>query len=502
MNSFLRICIPLILLAGCKAADQYPEYASETIFRHGVASGDPLQDRVIIWTRIASPFSDSTVTVEWEIARDEAFRIPIQNGIVTTSSERDFTVKIDVDDLRPSSQYYYRFKSFGAESPTGRTRTAASGESDSLRFAVVSCSNYEWGYFNAYRHIANQPDLMAVIHLGDYIYEYGTGVYGDTTIGRLHEPRHEIISLSDYRERYAQYRTDKDLQAVHQAHPFITIWDDHEIANNAYSEGAQNHQEDEGAYNERKQIARKVYYEWMPVREGEELYRNFDFGRMASLIMLDERLAGRSMPAINTDDSVFRSSERTMLGEKQFKWLTDQLVRSRSRWNLIGNQVIFSRLYLDPERSEINLDAWDGYPAEQERFERMLRINQFDNLILLTGDTHSSWAFESTLKPEEDTRPLAIELGTTSINSANQNEYDPDSVVISKEELLMNVNPHLKFVNLRDHGYLLLTLKNEFARADFYYTPTLRERTQSLFLAKQIWIRNGSYKLMFEKPED
>ncbi|MEJ2004494.1 MAG: alkaline phosphatase D family protein [Cyclobacteriaceae bacterium] len=500
-RSYLYL-IPLFLLLACKATDQQPVYSTAEIFQHGVASGDPLQDKIIIWTRISSPHKDSIVAVEWEMARDDEFKIPVQKGVTSTSSEKDFTVKIDVTDLRPSSTYYYRFKALGTFSQTGRTRTAVAGDTDSLRFAVVSCSNYEWGYFNAYRHIARQRDLMAVIHLGDYIYEYGPGVYGDTTIGRVHSPAHEILTLSDYRQRYAQYRSDPDLQIVHQQHPFITIWDDHEIANNAYSEGAQNHQPDEGEYSTRKDIAKQVYYEWMPVREGPHLYRSFDFGRMASLIMLDERLAGRSMPAEDMQDSVYSSTERAILGDEQFRWFTGELIRSRSRWKILGNQVIFSRLRLGTDDQALNMDAWDGYPVEQERVGKMLSINQFDNLIILTGDTHSSWAFESTLEPGAEQRPLAIELGTTSINSANQNESNPDSVVRNQEELLLSANPHLKFVNLRDHGYILLTLKQDKARADFYYTPTNRERTTDLFLAKQIWIKNGTYKLYSDAPPD
>jgi len=502
MSRYLTYFLPIILLFSCKATDQSPVYESVNIFRHGVASGDPLEDRVIIWTRISSPYPDSLFRVKWEVARDEEFRIPVKEGNFSTSAARDFTVKVDVDGLRPNGKYYYRFNAFGTVSPVGQTRTAVNGDSDSLRFAVVSCSNYEWGYFNAYRHIASQEDLMAVVHLGDYIYEYGPGIYGDTTIGRFHEPAKEIVTLSDYRQRYAQYRADPDLQAVHRKHPFITIWDDHEIANNAYTQGAENHQPGEGDYELRKDIARQVYYEWMPVREDSQLYRKFEFGRMANLIMVDDRLAGRTMPAENAADSLFARSDRSILGEEQFRWLTEQLVGSRSRWILVGNQVIFSRLYVDPDQKTLNMDAWDGYPAEQQRLARMMRINQFDNLIFLTGDTHASWAFESTINPGEDSRPLAIELGTTSVNSANQNEYNADSTVIAGEEMLMTANPHLKFVNLRDHGYLLLTLKEAGARADFYYTPTNRERDASLFRAKQIWLKSGSYELLFEKPEE
>ena len=505
MRSVIIIISGLLMLVSCKSAEQDPLYRSEEIFRHGVASGDPLNDRVIIWTRISSPFPDSLVSVEWQLSRDGEFRDIVKAGSTQTSSARDFTVKADPDGLIPDSQYYFRFRAFGTFSPIGMTRTAPAGSTDSLRFAVVSCSNYEWGYFNAYRHIAMQPGLSAVIHLGDYIYEYGPGTYGDTTMGRIHEPPREILSLSDYRTRYAQYRLDPDLQEVHRRHPFITIWDDHEISNNAYTQGAQNHQADEGDYMSRREIARQVYYEWMPVREGNHLYRNFSFGSLADLIMLDERLAGRTAPVESPEDSLYADSGRTMLGEEQFRWMTRQLVRAQARWKIIGNQVIFTQLNIARENMQMNMDAWDGYPYEQARFAKMLEINQFENIVFITGDTHSSWAFESVIdlgnSPESDLNPLAIEFGTTSVNSANSNESYPDSVVIVHEELLAKVNPHLKYVNLRDHGYLMLTLTPEYARGDFYFTRTNRQRQADLFLAKQFWVPSGKYQLLTSEPE-
>ncbi|MCA6078643.1 alkaline phosphatase D family protein [Fulvivirga sedimenti] len=510
MKRFPFYTLLLLLLVACKSTIPDLSYEPGDIFMHGVASGDPLADRVIIWTRITIPHADSSVAVQWEMARDAEFRIPVQQGNFNTTAERDFTVKVDVGELRPGGEYYYRFKAYGVYSPVGRTRTAPAGSVDSLRFAVVSCSNYEWGYFNAYSHIAKQPDLAAVIHLGDYIYEYGPGVYGDTTIGRIHEPPYEIITLADYRMRYGQYRRDPDLQEVHKNHPFISIWDDHEIANNAYMDGAQNHQPEEGDFQVRRNVAKQVYYEWMPVREGGPLYRKFDFGPLATLIMLDERLAGRTAPVPGPDDSGFSSKERSMLGEEQFQWLTSQLVRTRSTWKIIGNQVIFSRLNTGRENLNLNMDAWDGYPYEQARLAEMFSINQFDNLIMVTGDTHSSWVFESTLDPfgaynaKTGEGALAIELGTTSINSANSNESNPDSLVMIHERLLLSeeVNPHLKYVNLRDHGYLLLSLSPTAARADFYFVKSLRQRNVEAGIEARFWVPAGEYHILKSPPQD
>ena len=204
----------------------------------------------------------------------------------------------------------------------------AAEETNQLNFAVVSCSNYEWGYFNAYGRIAEEENLSAVIHLGDYIYEYGTTSYGDTTIGRINIPTHEIISLQDYRDRYSLYRLDPDLIAAHKSHPFIVIWDDHEIANNSYVDGAQNHQDDEGSYEARKASARKAYYEWLPIRDTPNHYRDFKFGELADLFMLDERLAGRTKPADSLGDPSLLDENRTLLGQEQFGWLENNLKTS------------------------------------------------------------------------------------------------------------------------------------------------------------------------------
>jgi len=246
-------------------------------FYHGVASGDPLPDAIVIWTRVTPEEELPIIEVKWEISTDKAFGNIIQSGLFTTDPERDYTVKIDVSGLDSGYQYYYRFQALGSTSITGKTKTASQDAAE-LNLAVVSCSNYEWGYFNAYGDIARQSDLDAVVHLGDYIYEYGPGKYGDTTIGRFNLPAKEIITLPDYRTRYSLYRLDEDLRNAHSSHPFINIWDDHEIANDSYQDGAQNHQEDEGSYEDRKAAAVKAYYEWLPIRENGELYRSFQYG--------------------------------------------------------------------------------------------------------------------------------------------------------------------------------------------------------------------------------
>ncbi len=474
--------------------------AASKPFYHGVASGDPLHDRVILWTRVTPEDSIASISVTWEVAEDPSFNSVYTSDTTSTSALHDYTVKVDVDGLKPGRYYYYRFKALGATSMIGRTKTAAIAP-DSVSFAIVSCSNWEFGYFNAYEKIA-QRELDAVIHLGDYIYEYAVGGYGDTTIGRKHLPAHEIVTLADYRTRYSQYHLDRALQQARQQHPFITIWDDHEVANNVFKEGAQNHQEGkEGTFAARKAAAMKAYYEWIPIRESTHHYRSFAFGNTADLIMLDERLEGRTKPADSLRDPLLTSEQQTMLGEEQLAWLKTTLQQSKATWKVIGNQVIFSEVdQSGPYPSQPrNLDSWDGYPYEQQAMADFLQSNKLTNVIFVTGDTHASWAFEvanpKKYIPTTSAGAYAIELGTPSISSSNWNEYDTDDTVKLSEQKLLIDNPHLKYGNARDHGYLLLKLKNEQAVAEWWYVNTLREPSATENMGKRMSVKTNLYRL-------
>ncbi len=478
--------------------------AEQAPFYHGVASGDPTSERVVIWTRV-TPKHMGRVRVKWFVARDEAMEQVVRRGTVHTDSLRDFTVKVDVDGLEPDTRYFYRFEALGGQSPVGRTRTLPAGDAEKLKLAVVSCSNFEAGYFNAFACIADRADLHAVLHLGDYFYEYGPGTYGDTSLGRLHLPPKEILTLQDYRTRYAQYRLDPDFQRAHQMHPFITIWDDHEIANNSFVEGAQNHQpETEGDYQQRKADARKAYFEWLPVRENPDgkLYRMFSAGNLADLLMLDERLEGRSAPADSVADPRLHDPNRTMLGTEQLQWLMDNLRAGTATWKLIGNQVIFShvdRSKLFPDRP-INLDAWDGYPVEQGKIKDFIRENGIQNVVFLTGDTHCSWAFEvpssvEAYRADPAGAVVALEFGTPSISSSNYDESTPMDTVRLAQELYLQSNPHLKFVNLHDHGYLLITLSPTDLTAEWYYVDTVKQPSEEEFLGGRVRVRVGEGRI-------
>ena len=511
---YMRIstcCLSLLLLvSACQLAkDQSagkklteavaPLYkAQERPFYHGVASGDPLTDRVIIWTRVTPEDSVSSIDVQWEVSANDQFDPVLKDGSLATSPLQDYTVKVDVTGLQPGTRYYYRFQALDGTSPTGRTKTAPDAGVDSLKFAVVSCSNWQHGYFNAYDRIAAK-EVDAVVHLGDYIYEYG--INNAKNVDRSHLPEHEIITLSDYRTRYSQYHLDEGLRKLRQQHPLITIWDDHELANNTFAAGAQNHQVEDGDFAARKAAARKAYYEWIPIREGDRHYRSFSFGPLAELIMLDERQEGRTEPAAGIDDPVYGNEDRSMLGNEQLSWFEQKLKSSASTWKVIGNQVMFS----DLDRSAIspgsprNMDSWDGYPAEKQHIAEAIRTSALKNVIFLTGDTHASWAFEVVVDPFNKIslpyQPLAVEFGTTSISSSNANESMPDDTVKTREAAYLKTNPHLKFVNQRDHGYLMLTLFDGRAKAEWFFVGTVLKPDTTESLAKSLEVNRDSHTL-------
>ncbi len=511
-NFFVLPLLLTLLVAACSKKETKPAPFSEAVaslydsslkpFYHGVASGDPLNDRVIIWTRVTPTDSVAKIAVRWEVAEDREFTSIYKSDTLSTSSAKDYTVKVDVDGLKPGRYYYYRFIAFEKTSATGRTKTLSANTLDSVTLAIVSCSNWEFGYFNAYQSIA-QREVDAVVHLGDYIYEYAVGGYGDTTIGRKNLPAHEIITLHDYRTRHSQYHTDKGLRAARQQHPFITIWDDHEVANNVYKSGAQNHQEAEGDFEKRKNAAKQAYYEWLPIRESQNHYRAFSFGSMADLVMLDERLEGRTKPVDSLNDPSYQSETQSMLGSQQLVWLENTLQQSKSVWKVIGNQVIFSEVDQSgpfPTQPR-NLDSWDGYPAERNKIAAFLQDKKVKNTIFVTGDTHASWAFEATnnikkYNPKTSQGAFAIELGTPSISSSNWNEYASDDTVKMGEQQLFKANPHLKYGNARDHGYLLLNLYKNKAKAEWWYVNTLRETTSTERLGTKMEVLVNTNKLI------
>ncbi|MEZ4825125.1 MAG: alkaline phosphatase D family protein [Bacteroidia bacterium] len=514
------------------------------VFIHGVASGDPMADRIIIWTRVESPNFEARVSVSWEIAADSLFAQITGTGKLETTAEKDFTGKADVTGLSPDTRYFYRFRALGEVSPTGVTRTAPEKDVNLLEFAVVSCNNYQHGYFAAFRHIAEKRNLAAVIHLGDYIYEsFATRRDPKWPKDRIHEPQKEIITLSDYRRRYAQYRLDPDLQEAHRVLPFITVWDDHESSNNANESGASGHNpERDGSWEKRLRNARQAYFEWMPIREfpGQKIYRKISYGPMADLLMLDTRIEGRDPQIYDIDRAELTDTSRSILGTEQRQWLLDNLQSSRARWKLLGNQVIFSPLYADHLSRKVEnamLDIWDGYPAERLKITQCIRDDSIDNVVILTGDFHVSMVFDVPVddwnfpltedgpqyNPQTGEGAVAVEFATPSISSGNFDDFARSVRLIRYTGLArpgvrwlegklgkdyrrnskypgkkQPVNPHLKFANLRDHGYFVLSLTPEKAHADYYLLDDVRKKDSPEALRVSFFTRSGENHLAEE----
>lgn len=458
-------------------------------FYHGVASGDPLADRVILWTRVTT--DSANVQVKWRIATDTTMLNPIDSGVVTTDGAVDFTVKVDVTGLQANTFYYYEFEAYGIYSLRGRTKTLPVGAAvDSLRFAVVSCANFAEGFFNGYNHLATRNDIDAVLHLGDYIYEYGDGEFGSAR-GLL--PTTEILSLSDYRTRHSHYKLDEDLIRVHQQYPFITVWDDHETANDSWYGGADNHDAaTEGDWFTRKSAGIRSYYEWMPIRRPDPLdtnriYRKFQFGNLIDLYMMDTRLQGRE-----EQNGIDTSSSRTLLGSTQFDWLSNSLRTSPRRWQILGQQVMIAPVLIPQPTFPITTapflgDQWDGYPAERQKLYDTLATYGVDNFVVLTGDIHTAWGNDLPqpgYNPASGAGSVGVEFVTSSITSLNF----PFPV---SPAIIRQFNNHNKYVDLTSHGYLVLDVNQQRVQSDWYNLSTISNQNYTVSVGASWLCRNG-----------
>ncbi|QZY30741.1 alkaline phosphatase D family protein [Nocardioides coralli] len=482
----------------------------DRVFAHGVASGDPLPDAVLIWTRV-TPTAQATpgsgrgprIEVGWEVATDPRFRDVVRSGTFATGRGRDHTVKVDVTGLDPDTWYFYRFTWDGVRSPVGRTRTAPAdgAAAERLRVGVVSCSHWEAGHFAAYRHLADRDDLDAVLHLGDYLYEYGA----DESAVRQHHPAHEIVSLGDYRQRHALHKSDPHLAALHARVPFVVTWDDHEVTNDSWKDGAENHDEGEGGYRRRRARAHRAYDEWMPVRmngtadlrDGSRLFRRLRWGALAEISMLDLRTYRDKMvetaapfpaPQVQAEAD---DPDRTITGVQQMAWLKDSVVRDSAQWKLIGNSVMIAPLSMaqlpedtvrlidqvtgehPSDGAPFNTDQWDGYTADRRELFAHIADHEVTDTVFLTGDIHSGWASDLPLDP--GAYPLGgtagVEFVCTSVTSDNIDDITgapPRTATRAIEAGLMANNRHIKYVNFDDHGYSVLDVTPERAQMDYF----------------------------------
>ena len=482
-------------------------------FTHSVGSFDPVGGAITLWTRYVG--ADES-RLGWEIAEDAEFGRVVKRGETLASVENDWCARVTIPDLDPGRWYFYRFTAPDlTRSDVGRTKTLPVGKLDRYKIAVFSCSNLPAGWFNAYAHAAARNDIDLVLHLGDYIYEYPQGGYPepkDELPGRLLDPAGEIYRLEDYRRRYATYRRDPDLQRLHQLFPAITIWDDHEFANDAWTGGAQNHQAaTEGNWDARKAMAKRAYHEWLPI--GDTAFASYDIGDLLTLMRLDTRIEGR-MQAVDLGfakadtvalaafrDGPWRDPQRTLLGFPQERWLADALkasVKAKTRWQVVAQQVIMGNLStpasltpdsLGPNPPEyrkrrftnavaaakvglpFNMDSWGGYITARDRL--LTAAQSVDsNMIVLAGDSHNAWAFDLAAKE----RPAGVEFavqGVTSPGFEGSVNVRPDVLASA----LVAQNRELKWCDTAKRGYMTVTLTRDEARCDWHLLDSVRERS-------------------------
>ena len=498
-----------------------PPESSGSVFKHGIASGDPLSDRVILWTRV-TPAAPGTINVVWEVSSDERFGVIVARGTASTGPDRDYTVKVDAMGLQPASVNYYRFFIGEDTSPIGRTKTLPVGGVAQAKLAVVSCANFPSGYFNVYADIAKRADIDVVLHLGDYIYEFGRLGYASQlaiAIDRESKPDHEVLTLEDYRQRHAQYRTDADLRAMHARFPMIAVWDDHDLADNTWSGGAANHDEaSEGSFAARRSAAVQAYHEWLPTRLPDptdplKIYRSFDFGTLASLHMLDTRLIGRDKQ-LSLDQHLAgesASTSRQLLGQAQLDWLSARMAASAGTWQLLGQQVLMMRMAIplsvatamtvetltayvvaqstpeaarsDSQRTLLaqtkapyNLDAWDGYPAARDAVLGLAR-DQRKNLISLAGDTHNAWAGNLT---DISGQRVGVEFATASVSSPGFERALPLVANDLLSDAFRRMVDDLRYAETSKRGYAVLTLSPAEARCEYLEVSTVLSREYSV----------------------
>lgn len=529
-------------LVGCSHNDSSPSYNDfEVDFNHGVASGDPLTDRVILWTRVTPEGTPKSVNVSLEVSLDKTFENLEFNEPLAALAKNDYTVKVDLEGLKANTRYYYRFKANDNPSPMGETKTLPETDVKQVKFAVMSCANYPAGYFHAYAEAAKMQDLDAVLHLGDYIYEYGMGGYATdkaTELGRMlpEDNQGELISLTDYRKRYALYRTDTGLQAIHAKTPFIAVWDDHEVCNDAYLDGAENHNDDEGMFTDRKMAALKAYYEWMPIRpyvagQAESLYRKFDFGGLVSLYMLDTRHEARVKPldyqnyfdptSGQLDAASFQadltSPTQQLIGTEQLTWLTDSIKTSEAKWQVLGQQVLMTKMMLPAEllvamanpsaaiasqmtelaqlkaraqasdptltvqdkmrigfTAPYNLDAWDGYPVEREVLLQTAKAAN-KNLVTIAGDTHNAWSGKLCTAQGD---VCGYEFATPSVSSPGLEYYLqlPESQASEFAKVLELLVDDLEFANIHQRGFMTLTFTPDNVDSQWHFISNVQSQ--------------------------
>ncbi len=508
-------------------------------FTHGIASGEPSQGSVLLWTRYVG---NGNVKLTAEISNSPDFAGVIIGGEVDALVDRDHIAKITVQGLDPNHWYFYRFIApDGSKSAVGRTRTLPEGPTPKFTIGVVGCSNLPFGYFNAYAHAAQNAELDLMVHTGDYLYEYPAGTYPSkeqALPGRKLNPVTEMVHLADYRLRYAAYRSDPDLQRIHQVLPMIAMWDDHEFANDAYKDGAENHDSSEGDWETRKRVAERVYREWMPVGDmeyGNSRWSEYQIGDLATIFMTESRIGARNEPvdlvaalrgqqdiqkALETfRDDVWQDPDREMIGREQEAWLASGMQKSKAsgtKWQVWSQQCVMGELKLPQEAINwvaddapafakqrlavgamaakiglpINFDSWDGYPQARERALSVAQQADAD-LIVLSGDSHNAWAFDLVTSDGA----AGVEFGGHSVTSPGIESYltgaNPDVAATA----LTETNPQLQWADTAHRGYMTVTLTPERATSTWHFLDTIRAKSIAMMGSKSQTVLRGTNRL-------
>lgn len=508
-------------------------------FTHGVASGEPSQASVLLWTRFVGK-GDTKLTAE--ISSNSDFSGAKIAGEVEALADRDHIAKITVQGLDPNNWYFYRFIApDGSKSVVGRTRTLPEGATPQFNIGVVGCSNLPFGYFNAYAHAAQNTALDLIVHTGDYLYEYPAGTYpskDQALAGRVLDPASEIIQLADYRLRYAAYRKDPDLQRIHQVLPMIAMWDDHEFANDAYKDGAENHDASEGDWEARKRVAERVYREWMPVSDkayGSPRWSEYQIGDLATLFLTESRISARSkqldlgaalkgqediQKALETfRDDIWQDPAREMIGGEQEAWLGSAMRKSKAsgtKWQVWSQQCVMGELKLPQEAINwvaedapafakqrlkvgalaakmglpINFDSWDGYPQARERALKVSQAADAD-LIVLSGDSHNGWAFNL----ETADGQAGVEFGGHSVTSPGLESYLSGARPDVAAKALRETNSQLQWTDTSNRGYMTVTLTPEKATSTWHFLDTIRAKSMALRGSANQTVLRGTNRL-------
>jgi alkaline phosphatase D len=489
-------CLALTLAPRCASLAQ--EKFAQNPFTLGVASGDPAPDGVVLWTRLApDPLNGggmppSSVEVLWEVAADERMNRIVKRGRVTATAALAHSVHVEVSGLEPARWYWYRFRAGVHASAVGRTRTAPDPRRPLARlaFAFASCQHYEQGLYTAYRHMAEE-DLDLVVHLGDYIYE-GPPRPGNP---RLHNSL-EIKSLNDYRNRYALYRLDPDLQNAHARFPWMVTWDDHEVDNN-YAAGTSEDNAPRDQFLERRAGAYQAYYEHMPLRRASLprgssllLYRRLAFGDLAEFSVLDSRQYRTDQPCgdgLKARCAEAASESATLLGPEQERWFLDGLARSRRRWNIVAQQVMMAEVDRVRGAGELlSMDSWSGYPRARDRVLRFLGDARPSNPVVLTGDIHSNWVADLKADFADPRSPV---VGTEFVGTSISSGGDGSDTAQAAEGILAE-NPHVRFYN-NQRGYVRCVLTPQQWKSDYRVVPYVSRPGAPIVTRASFVVENG-----------